>query len=186
MSIVNWNAEVPFPSDSCFKNRIIGAKFAPANSGNPMITLELEVVEPVTYQVGDQEVNIAGVKAKMYFITKVLDLDGKVDETKTAQCRARVFVSNNPSQPSLYEKLGVDGAEVDTDNPPVSKLLGKLVYTQMSSEATEQRKTPTVEEIAKAKKAGTRPLGSVMKHPMTGKALVKHWPKIDEIFGVVD
>ena len=183
-NIVNWNAEIQFPSDSCFKNRIIGAKFAPANSGNPMITLELEVVEPQTYTVGDKEVNIAGVKAKMYFITKVMDGD-EVNEEKTAQCRARVFVSANPEQPSLWEKLGLDGAAADPENPNMNDLLGKVVFTQMSSEPVEQRKTPTAEEIAKAKKAGTRPQGAVMKHPVTGKALVKYWPKIEEIFAVV-
>jgi hypothetical protein len=185
-TVVNWNAEIPFPSDSCFKNRIISAKFAPSNKGHQMITLELEVVEPATYPIGDQEVNIAGVKAKMYFITKMFDENGNVDESKTANCRSRVFVSANPEKPSLYDQLGLDGAAADPENPNVSEMLGKVVYTQMSSEPTEQRKTPTADEIAKAKKAGTRPVGAVMKHPKTGKPLVKYWPKIDEIFGLVD
>jgi hypothetical protein len=186
MHIINWNAEIQFPSDSCFKNRIISAKFAPSNSGSPMITLELEVIEPNTYTIGEQEVNIAGVKAKMYFVTKFVDSEGVVDELKTANARSRVFVSNNPEQPSLYDKLGLDGSAVDPENPNMNDLLGKVVFTQMSSEAVEQRKTPTADEIAKAKKAGTRPVGAVMKNPITGKPLIKYWPKIDEIFGVVE
>jgi hypothetical protein len=185
-NIINWNSEIQFPSDSCFQNRIIGAKFALSSKGNQMITLELEVVEPKTYMIGEQEVNIAGAKAKMYFNTKMFEENGEVDEDKTAVCRARVFGPSQSDKPSLYELLGLDGSAVDPENPLMSDLLCKVVFTQMSSDPTEQRKTPTADEIAKAKKAGTKPLGTVMKHPKTGKPLVKYWPKIEEIFGVVE
>ena len=54
----------------------------------------------------------------------------------------------------------------------------------MSSKEDAKRKTPTGEQIAKAKAAGKRPEGDVMKHPVTGKALYNYWPQIDEIFAL--
>jgi len=152
-----------------------------------MFTVETEVVQPSTYTVGDQEVNIAGVKATNYFITKVFGENGEVDEEKTATARARVFgPSPNPDQPSLYERLELDGSAEDPENPDTKKLLGKLIMTQMSSQIEEQRKTPTADEIAKAKIARQKPQSALMKNPKTGKVMVKYWPKVDEIFGLAD
>jgi len=185
MSAINWNASIQFPSDSCFVNRIISAKFAPSNSGNPMITIESEVVQPETYNVGGQDINIAGVKVKSYYTCKVMEGD-VVNEEKTAQARSRVFVSANPEQPSLWDKLGLDGSKEDPENPNVKQLEGICFYAQMSSRPDEQRKTPTAEQIALAKSKGQRALGDIMKNPVTGKALCKYWPQIDEIFGVAE
>jgi hypothetical protein len=186
MSIINWNATIQFPTDTCFENRILKATFAPAKTGNVGISLETEIVRPETYMVGEQEVNIAGVKARPQFplMTKIFDERGELDEEKTAACRARVFVSTNPDQPSFWEKLGLDGSKEDPENPNVKQLEGLIIMVQMSSRLDEQRRTPTAEQIAKAKKAGIKPIGDIMKHPGTGKVLVKYWPQIDEIFGI--
>lgn len=181
MSTINWNATIPFPTDTCFVARITKATFGPSkSSGNPMITVESEVVSPETYTIGDQEVNIAGVKVRpQYFTTKAVGDDGK-----TENARKRVFVSTDPSAPSLWEKLELDGSKEDPENPNVKQLEGLYIMVQMSSDEQVQRKTPTADQIAKAKKSGTRPEGDVMKNPKTGAKLVKYWPQVDEIFGV--
>jgi hypothetical protein len=183
---INWNASIQFPTDTCFVNRITKATFAPSSTGNVGITIETEVVTPTTYNVGGQEVNIAGVKGRCAFpfMTKMFKEDGSVDEERTANARARVFVSTNPEQPSLWEKLELDGKKEDPENPNVKQLEGMLVMVQMSSQEDIQRKTPTSEQIAKAKLAKKKPEGDIMKNPKTGKAMCKYWPRVDEIFGL--
>jgi len=186
MSIINWNASIQFPTDTCFEVRILKATFAPAKTGNVGITLETEVVRPETYMIGEQEVNIAGIKARPQypFMTKLFDENGNVDEERTAAARARVFTSNNPEQPSLWEKLELDGTKEDPDNPNVKQLVSLIVLAQMSSRLDVQRRTPTAEQIAKAKKNNTVALGDIMKNPKTGAVLCKYWPQIDEIFAL--
>jgi len=185
--ITKWNAEIPIPTDSDYSARITGASFSPSKgSGNPMITLNWEMVSPATKMVGDKEVSLTGIKLKdTYHTTKVLD-GTEVVADKTEAARARVFVSNNPDQPSLWEKLKLDGAKEDPENPNVKQLIGKVVLVQCSSESIEDRATPTSEELTKAKKNNIHPskAGRILKNPLTGKDRVKHWPKIDEIFGV--
>jgi len=152
-----------------------------------MITLEMEIVSPDEVEIAGQKVTIAGVPTKNYYTCKVLDKDGKVDEEATKEALARVFVSNNPDFPSLYERCGLDGSKEDPENPNVKQFIGLCVYTQMTCEVDEQRQTPTAEQIAKAKAnkvTDMRKIGDIMKHPVTGKPLVKYWPKCQEIFGV--
>ena len=182
----NWNANIQFPTDNCFINRITKATFAPANTGNVGITVETEVVTPSTYNIAGEEVNIAGVKARCAFpfMTKLFNEDGSVDEDRTANARARVFVSNNPEQPSLWEVLELDGSKEDPENPNVKQLEGMLVMVKMSSQEDIQRKTATSEQVAKAKAAGKRPEGDIMKNLRTGKAECKYWPRVEEIYGL--
>jgi len=186
MSIpINWNASIQFPTDTCFVNRITKATFAPSKTGNVGITIETEVVTPTTYNVAGQDVNIAGVKARCAFpyMTKMFNEDGSVDVERTANARKRVFVSDNADKPSLWEVLDLDGSKEDPENPNVEQLNGMLVMVQMSSQEDIQRKSPTSEQIAKAKSTGKFPEGDIMKNPKTGKAMCKYWPRVDEIFG---
>lgn len=189
---VNWNSDIMFPSDSCFVCRVTKATHSPSkSSGNPMITLEFEVVSPETYDVAGKLVNIAGVSAnlKRYYTTKVLNDDETVDEEETAAKRAQVFgPSDDTDNPCLYELFGLDGSQEDPENPNVKQFEGLCVYTQMSSKCDQQRKTPTAEQLAKAKKAGINPreAGDIMKHPVTGKPMVKYWPQIDKIICKAD
>ena len=180
-----------FPTDNCFQNRILKAAFSPSkSSGNPMITLELEVTVPTIYNVGGQDVDISGVKSKYYVTTTVLDKEqeGKIDTDKTKKARKNAT--------KLLTSLGVDVGELDPDevgqgvdwnNIDVKPLEGKLVFCKMSSNVVEQRKTPTAAELELAKKNGIHPsqAGVIMTHPITGKKLVDYWPQIDEVYGAV-
>jgi hypothetical protein len=185
MSTTNWNASIQFPTDNCFANRVVSAKFAPNNNGNPMITLELEVLTPETYEVDGQLISIAGVKAKHMAVVKNTDSEMSEEELaeSNAKCNARVF-EGTPDKPALFELFGIDGKTVDKNNPDVKQLEGKIVLTAMSARKEEKRKTPTSAQIAAAKEKGVKPEGDVMKHPITGKKLCNWWPQIDDIYGL--
>ena len=69
-----WNSNIQFPTDSNFVNRIVEAEFGESkNSGNPMVTLELEVVTPAEVEIGGVMYNIAGVGCKQYYTTLCMD-----------------------------------------------------------------------------------------------------------------
>lgn len=170
-----WNAELMFPTDSGYTNRVVGAEFGPSsNSGNPMVTLDTEVVQPAEVEIAGEQVNIAAVKAKYYIVTSVVNEDGSLNEEKTAKARERAK--------EILTNLGY--TTINWDNIDVTPLRGKLILTLMESEITERRKNPTSSQIEAAKAKGIRAEGDVMKHPVSGKPLVQYWPKIREIFGL--
>lgn len=173
-----WDASVMFPTDSNFVNRVIAAEFGPsASSGNPMVTLTCEVVQPEEVEVNGETVTISGVKTTNYYVTTSLDKETKeVDEGKTA--------ANRDKFKSLWSMMGLNPDEINWDNVDTKPMLGKLLLTQMESEMQERRKNPTATQIAAAKAKGVRAEGDIMKHPVTGKSLVQYWPKIREVFGV--
>jgi len=172
-----WNADIMFPTDNDYQNRIVGAKFAPSNSGTPMVTLELEVVAPSTKEVNGEEYDIVGVKAKYYISC------APKDEEATAQQKADM----KERALKTFKDLGMDEAEINWDNINVDSLKGKIVYTQMNSRVDEQRKTPTTAQLNDPANKGKHPnaIGEIMKHPVTNKKLVKYWPQIVEIYGIV-
>lgn len=175
-----WNADIMFPSDNCFQNRIVSVKCAPSNDGNPMLTMEFEVVSPTTYEIpGVGEVDITNVKAKLNQVYKMFNEDGSVDIEATGRCQKRVE--------ELLTNLGVPKEEINWDNlgPIVAYLKGNIVMTNMNSKIDKQRKTPTSSQIEEARKTGKRAEGDIMKHPMTGKELIKYWPNIVEVYGIV-
>lgn len=175
LNAIKWNSKIQFPSDSQFKNRIIGCEFKNSkNSGNPMLEFKLEVVAPETYDVAGELVNIAGVQASFWRVTgnpndAVKDKNFKSDTEK------------------LLKSLGYPMAELNWDNIDTKPVLGKLVYCEMSSQINEMHKTPTTEEVAKAKTNETdiRLAGAIQINPMTGEKRVKYFPQIKEIFGLV-
>jgi len=169
-----WNSDIMFPTDSDYIARIVGATFAPSSKGNPMLTLNFEVVSPQEKEVAGEMVSLAGVKAKKYYVTSALDESGDVDVEKSERCVETIN--------KLADSLGIES--LDLSNIDTKPWLGKLCLVQMSSNVTEQRKTPTASQIEAAKKAGKRPEGDVMKHPVSGKNLIEYWPQIDEIFGL--
>ena len=165
-----------FPTDSNYVNRITEVLFGPSNrTGNPMVTVNMEVISPDEVEVGGTLYNIAGVPTKNYYTTQT------DDEEKTANARKRLT--------DLLTILGLDTSALNWDNlgPQVQELKGKLVLTMMSSQPDTRRKTPTAAQIEAAKKQGLKDfsqIGDVMKNPVTGKPLINYWPRIDEIFGL--
>jgi hypothetical protein len=80
-----YSSKLKFPNDSDFIVRVTDESFAPSkSSGNPMITLDFEVVSPETKRNGDGvECLMAGVTTKQYFVVQHLDKDGNIDAEKT-------------------------------------------------------------------------------------------------------
>lgn len=166
-----WNAKILFPADSDYSNRVLTAKYGPSNSsGNPMITLVMEVVSPQSKNIAGVDTNIAGCKTTNYYTVTSFNEDGSVNDENTKNCRERIT--------KLYTDFGLE-APTDFNAPlDVKGFEKKVVLTQMRSKITEQRKTPTAEQAAKKQQ------GDVMKHPVTGKPLIQYWPEIVEIFGL--
>src|SRR4051812_11584782 len=116
--MIKWNSNIMFPTDSCFQNRVTKATFSPSkSSGSPMVTLETEVVAPTMYEVGEDQVNLAGVACQYYLVTTSLDKAGNIDEEKTANSRARFK--------DFWSKIELDPETINWDNVDVSSLKGK-------------------------------------------------------------
>ena len=183
---MKWNADILFPKDNDYSNRITDVTHSESkSSGNMMLTIQTEVVSPTAKETVDQsgktvEIEILAVKSQPFYAMTHIYSDGELDEEKTDKARERTE--------ALLLSLGVQKEDVNWDElePVIKPLLGKIILTQMESDIQEQRKTPTADQIADAKKKGTHPsqAGSIMKHPITGKQLIKYWPKIVEIYGL--
>lgn len=174
-----WNSTIQFPTDSNFINRITGAEFKQSkSSGNPMIQLDCEVISPEVVDVGGEQVNIAGVTTINYFTTKTA-FDDEKSAKNLKRCKeliAKLF----PDKPEYVEQFNPENPDADM----LKAMVGLCVLTQMSPKTEERRKNPTSEQIAKAKEMKAYPQGDVMKHPVSGKALVSYRPEIREIFAL--
>lgn len=160
-----------FPNDTNYRARVLSATFGPsASSGNPMITLEYEFYFPEEIEVAGKQYNISGVKCKKYHVTSMKD-----DAEKTESMRAEL-------KEKLFSRFEI--AEINWDNIDTTKFLGKAVLVHANSEAEEQRKDPTVAQIAEAKAKNTRPQGDVLKHPVTGQDMIFYRPSIREVFAL--
>lgn len=169
MNTVKWNSKIMFPQDN-YVARVTNVVFGPSKgSGNPMITLDLEVVSPDVVQVGDKNVTVAGVGLKHYITTQVMDGEN-INAEKTAACASRIQ--------ELYEKLGLDFSTFNAENPDTSVFENMKIWVLLKSDRSEKRKAPTAEQAAR------KELGEIIKDPITGKDLVQYFPKIDEIFGI--
>jgi len=88
----------------CYRARVTGTSFGKSNSGNPMTTLNAEIVEPESITIDGADQRIAGMSFKLYLV-HVPSLVGKQTESSQSQ----VF--------RFMDKLKVeyDGEEYDTD-----------------------------------------------------------------------
>jgi len=174
-----WNAQIQFPTDSNFVNRITGATYERSkSSGNPMIILKCEVVRPAEVEINGEMVNIAGVKTTSYFTTQ--KFDGDILDAAGSERALEALTKN------FLTPLRIPVEEFDIENPVLDSLKGKLIYSQMESEVEERRKSPTAAQIAAANEKKERPLGDIMLHPVTGKKLINYWPKMRTIFDICE
>lgn len=169
--VSKWNSKVMFPKD-IYILRCLEESFGPSNrSGKPMWTLEFEIVAPETINVAGEEYQIVGQKtSKKYVTVKSIDKEGIEDEGKSANLQKMAI--------AVYVAFGMT-APTEWDNP-LGGFKGKLVHALVSDRATEQRKTPTPEQVKRGQE------GDVLKHPITGQPLVSHYPEIDEIYGLAE
>jgi hypothetical protein len=187
--MVKWNAELQFPSDNDYANRITNIVHGESkSSGNLMLTINTEVVSPTIKEIDGKEVDITGAKSQaFYVVTHIYDENDDLDTERTGKARERA--SKLLLSIGVPEESGIGNLNSEAwDNLEVliKPLLGKIVLTQMESDIDEQRKTPTQAQLLEAKKKGIHPsqAGSIMKNPITGKQEIKYWPKIVQIYGL--
>lgn len=161
---IKWNKELQFPTDSCFANRILSAEYGPSSKGNLMITMETEIVVPDEYSIGQQMVEIAGIKVTSYFTA---NNDQNKDKIVT-----------------MFKNLGLSTENMNWDNLDVEPLKGLVILTAMRGRQQPKTKSPTATQMAEAAKTGARPVGDPMINPVTKKQMIEYWPEITDIFGL--
>ena len=174
----NWDASIQIPTNSEYILRILEEKFAPNNNGNPMITLTAEVASPTSVNVNGEDINIAGIKIPLYYVTQVMDDTCNVDAEKTAAAQARTF-SNNENN-SLYQLFEIPVTPDQYNNPPLG-FVGKCVYARVKPDAKVKRDSPTAEDLKKGLKEG-----KVSVNPKTKKPIHTFYPKVEEIYGLAE
>lgn len=154
--------------------RFIEQKFAPASSGNPMITLVAEIVSPETIKspFTGETLEIAGSKCKpVWMVTGIKDPEnpGKflTKDTQEAVDRVADF--------RIRCGLPVPEEGIDYENPPLD-FKGVVVDAILDSEEFVQRATPTPEQ-----KAAGKPGDPILDND--GKEMKSHKPFISQILG---
>jgi hypothetical protein len=165
-----WNADIMIPTDN-YIVRIIGATYAPSKKGNPMLTLTTEIVSPQVVEVAGESISVAGIKCTNYLSALSTEQDGSTNTERTESMRERIS--------KFYKDMELD-TTLDFENLNTKVLLGKNVHALIEAEVAVQRKSPTAEQAKKGQP------GDILKHPKTGQALVKYWPKIKEFFGIAE
>lgn len=173
-----WNASIQFPADSDYVLRITDAEFGDSKrSGNPMLTIETEIVSPDAKEVAGEMITVAGVTPKKFYIVTG-NVSKPDDDTNLVRAKERLSLLL-PNDIELVKNM--DGTNVSPEI--VSKLKGLLFYAVVSSKATPKRKSPTQAQIEEAKANGKEPEGDVMKNPITGEPLNYYVVEVGEIFG---
>lgn len=154
--------------------RFIEEKFAPANSGNPMITLVAEIVSPETIvsPFTGETLEIAGSKTKpMWMVTAIKDPEnpGKYITKDTQDCVNRLS--------DFRTRCGLPIPEegIDYENPGLD-YKGKVVDAILDSEEFIQRATPTPEQ-----KASGQPGNPILGQD--GKEMKSYKPFVSQILG---
>ena len=168
---------LPWVKKSDYILRCIEETFAPANSGNPMVTLKFEVAAPdVVIDDEGNELQVAGTPLLFWCVVKsVTGNKNQSPEEATAQCQ-RNFIK-------LLTAFELPIDNINWDNPELG-FKGKLVYALLEDNEQEQRGSPTKADLAKGIKQGP-----ILVNPKTKKPLVNHYPKIngiDSIFGIAE
>lgn len=164
-----WNKNIFFPKDN-YILRCKAAKFGPNSNGNPMVTLEWEIVNQEPKQIGDQLIDFDGVTIYQYSVLKVVAGDDQEEATKKAFARYA----------ELLERCGMDISEgIDDENPIMPK--GKVVHASVYGKENASFASPTPEQRAKGQK-----VGSILKDPITGKDTIVYQPTIEQIYGPYD
>jgi len=165
-----WNTSIPWNKDTSYVIRCLEANFGPSKAGNPMITFKYEVVAPETMEVAGEQYMIAGTPLQTWQVCKTLE-DGVVNVEKTQK--------NMENLKKLFTAFGLPSDSINPENVDTSGFIGKVVYALLYNDQTEQRKSPTAEQL----KAGQRQ-GDVLLNPLTKQPLKNNYPKIGEIFGL--
>lgn len=167
---IKYNRQLNLPQDN-YVMRVIEETFGPSkSSGNPMITLKLEIQHPDEVPIGEESITVAGFQIDHYITTQV-KINGEIDVEKTTNCAKRCE--------DTYKLFGLSFDNFNPENP-VLGFKGRLVHVRLYSKETESRKAPTAEQ-----KAQNKP-GDLIKNPITNKPVVSYQPSIAEIYGLAE
>jgi hypothetical protein len=123
------------------------AEFKPSNSGNPMVTVESEIVRPATKTIGGKTYALDSLTIRDYFPITVLE-NGKVDEEKTKKARGRYLqfrkaIGLNPSfDPDAP-------GEKDIENVVVDRILDSKEEHHMRQKDDGSGLEPIIDEATK-------------------------------------
>ena len=165
-AVVNLTSKQKLPRDR-YLVQCIKAVFGVSSGGNPMITLEWQIVAPEAVEIDGVRTIVAGQKYLMqYFPTKVKGDNGEWDAKKTAGAQGRLL--------ELFAALGLPNDNIDDENPPVKELEGIFADAILDAEESVQRKQPTPEQKA-ARQLGDEILDA------NGKKIVSYRPIVAQI-----
>lgn len=172
-----WTKQIFFPQDN-YIARIISQDHKPNSNGNPMTTLEWEIVNCDPKKVGDETFEFDGVTFPSYHVTEIKPPSDADDKELAAAAQSSENQFNMTD--ALFQKLGVDTSEGwDPENPP--KVLGKIAHLRLYGQDQPAYKAATPEEKAAGKKMGEK-----LKDPITGKDVHSYQIKIAEVYGLFD
>lgn len=167
-AVGKWNKNMPFPKNR-YAARCISTKFAPSNSGSPMVTLEWELCQSEPVRLGDKLFDVDGLKVQTYHTIKVIK-EGEIDIEATMGSQ-RYFSE-------LLEKVGYEEESFDDENPPHQFFKGKVVDVIVYGKKQQSFQEPTTEQKAKGMKVGDPILGP------DNKPTVQYQLAFDIIYGL--
>lgn len=170
-TVLNASKQLP---KNAYAVRFTDEKNSPSKStGNPMVTLEAEIVSPETIvsPFTGETLEIAGAKVKpTYMSLQVKDPDTGEIDTKGTQAAIDRYAD-------YMKRCGLDVPKEGIDNEnPVMGFKGKVVDVILDSEEFIQRTTPTPEQKA-AGKPGDEIKGQ------DGKPIKSYKPFIAQVLG---
>lgn len=173
-----WNSSMQFPQDSDYILRVNSAEFGESkSSGNPMITLDVEVISPNEKEVGGEMITVAGTKPQnMYLTTKSIK---KPDSTENLDKSKEKILLMNPELKSIVDSMDPD----NVSQALLDGLKGACFFAVVYSKPEPRRKSPTQAQVEEAKTKGVEPVGDIMKNPITGEPLNYYKIGVGEIFG---
>lgn len=163
-----WNSRMYFPKNN-YTVRIIDEVNKPSSKGNPMVTLEFEIVNSSPVKIGDNGiVEFDGVTFKKYFTT------------------------GNPNNKELDQKAfnkydeflrlcGIDTTNGwDNEAPP--SVLGKVLKCNLYGKETVQRADPTEEEKQSPDEEVRK--GKILVNEITGKEVRGYQIDVGQFYGI--
>jgi hypothetical protein len=135
--------DTPFPTNN-FTVRITKMEKGRSSAGNPMITTDIEIVDPQYVEAGSAKIQTAGMTAKLY---------GMLDPSNPYGLSKMIGALKRAGLDPVVEQ-GLDEGELFDDDPAALKpFVGKKFQMTLGCKPRVQMRYPTPEEKA----AGTKP-----------------------------
>lgn len=163
-----WNSKMFFPTNN-YTIRVVDEVNKPSSKGNPMTTIEFEIVNSEPVKMGDLGmVEFDGVTFKKFFTT------GNPNNKELDQ---KSFNRHD----DFLRKCGIDTSEGwDNENPP--SVNGKVLSVKLYGKETIQRASPTDEE--KQSNDPEVKKGKILIDPITNKEVRGYQIELGDVYGL--